>query len=80
MARRRIIIVDDHPLFRAALRQTLAAGDPSIVMEEAGDLAGLNAALDADRDCDLVLLDSICPVRAGFPACCCCGRNFRKCR
>ena len=66
MARRRIIIVDDHPLFRAALRQTLAAGDPSIVMEEAGDLAGLNAALDADRDCDLVLLDLNMPGTRGF--------------
>jgi DNA-binding NarL/FixJ family response regulator len=66
MARRRIIIVDDHPLFRAALRQTLAAGDPSIVMEEAGDLAGLNAALEADRDCDLVLLDLSMPGARGF--------------
>ena len=38
MTKRRIIIVDDHPLFRAALRQTLAGGDPSISVEEAGDL------------------------------------------
>ena len=66
MARRRIVIVDDHPLFRAALRQTLAAGDPSIVMEEAGDLTGLNAALEADRDCDLVLLDLNMPGTRGF--------------
>lgn len=66
MARRRIVIVDDHPLFRAALRQTLAAGDPSIVMEEAGDLTGLNAALEADRDCDLVLLDLNMPGMHGF--------------
>ncbi|MDP1731188.1 MAG: response regulator transcription factor [Devosia sp.] len=66
MTRRRIIIVDDHPLFRAALRQTLAGGDPSIVVEEAGDLAGLNAALEADRDCDLVLLDLNMPGVRGF--------------
>jgi DNA-binding NarL/FixJ family response regulator len=66
MARRRIIIVDDHPLFRAALRQTLVAGDAAIVMEEAGDLAGLNAALAADRDCDLVLLDLNMPGARGF--------------
>src|SRR6185312_4610001 len=45
---------------------TLAAGDPSIVMEEAGDLAGLNAALEADRDCDLVLLDLSMPGARGF--------------
>lgn len=66
MARRRIIIVDDHPLFRAALRQTLAAGDPSIAVEEAGDLDGLSAALAADRDCDLVLLDLNMPGVRGF--------------
>ena len=66
MSRRRIIIVDDHPLFRSALRQTLAGGDPSIEVEEAGDLAGLNAALEADRDCDLGLLDLNMPGVRGF--------------
>jgi DNA-binding NarL/FixJ family response regulator len=61
----RIIIVDDHPLFRAALRQTLAgAGD--VAAEEAADLAALNAALEADRDCDLVLLDLNVPGAHGF--------------
>ena len=66
MTRRRIIIVDDHPLFRAALRQTLAAGDPSIDVQEAGDLAALNAALETERDCDLVLLDLNMPGARGF--------------
>ena len=66
MTRRRIIIVDDHPLFRAALRQTLAAGDPSVVVEEAGDLPALNAALGSDRDCNLVLLDLNMPGTRGF--------------
>jgi len=62
---RRIIIVDDHPLFRAALRQTLA-GDTDIVIDEAGDLVALSASLDADRDCDLVLLDLNMPGAHGF--------------
>jgi DNA-binding NarL/FixJ family response regulator len=66
VTRRRLIIVDDHPLFRAALRQTLAGGDPSIEVEEAGDLSGLSAALEADRDCDLVLLDLNVPGARGF--------------
>lgn len=66
MTRRRIIIVDDHPLFRAALRQTLASGDPSIEVEEAGELDGLSAALESDRDCDLVLLDLNVPGARGF--------------
>lgn len=59
----RIIIVDDHPLFRAALRQTLTiAAD----VQEAGDLAALSAALEADRDCDLVLLDLNMPGAHGL--------------
>ena len=58
----RIIIVDDHPLFRAALRQTLIG----VSVEEAGDLPALNAALEADRDCDLVLLDLNMPGAHGF--------------
>jgi DNA-binding NarL/FixJ family response regulator len=62
---RRIIIVDDHPLFRAALRQTLA-GSAAANVEEAGDLAALSAALEADRDCDLVLLDLNMPGAHGF--------------
>lgn len=66
MTTRRIIIVDDHPLFRSALRQTLAGGDPSIAIEEAGDLASLSTALEADRDCDLVLLDLNMPGTRGF--------------
>jgi DNA-binding NarL/FixJ family response regulator len=66
MARRRIIIVDDHPLFRAALRQTLATGDPGIEVEEVGDLDALGASLERDRDCDLVLLDLNLPGAHGY--------------
>lgn len=62
----RIIIVDDHPLFRTALRQTLAGQGAAIKVEEAGDLAALTAALEADRDCDLVLLDLNMPGAHGF--------------
>ncbi len=58
----RIIIADDHPLFRAALRQTLSG----IAVEEVGDLNRLSAALEADRDCDLVLLDLNMPGAHGF--------------
>jgi DNA-binding NarL/FixJ family response regulator len=62
---RRIIIADDHPLFRAALHQTLdALGDISI--EEVGDLPALSAALERDRDYDLILLDLNMPGAHGF--------------
>ncbi|AKR54221.1 DNA-binding response regulator [Youhaiella tibetensis] len=66
MSNRRIIIVDDHPLFRAALRQTLAGEGSQYSIAEAGDLEGLAAALEADRDCDLVLLDLNMPGVRGF--------------
>jgi DNA-binding NarL/FixJ family response regulator len=64
----RIIIVDDHPLFRAALRQTLsvAGSGEQATVEEAGDMGALGAALEADRDCDLVLLDLAMPGAHGF--------------
>ena len=62
----RIVIVDDHPLFRAALRQTVSGVDHATRVEEAGDLDALNAALEADRDCDLVLLDLNMPGAHGF--------------
>lgn len=62
---RRFIIVDDHPLFRAALGQTLS-GEAGTVVEEASSLDELSAALAADRDCDLVLLDLNMPGARGF--------------
>ena len=63
---RRIIIVDDHPLFRAALRQTLSGGSDGVTVEDAGDLNALTAVLEADRDCDLVLLDLNMPGGHGI--------------
>jgi len=66
MTRRRILIVDDHPLFRSALSQTLSSGDNGIAVGEAGDLKQVQEAIDADRDCDLVLLDLNMPGVRGF--------------
>lgn len=52
----RVVIVDDHPLFRRGLAQLLAM-DPSLqVVAEAESGRGL-AALCAEQDPDLVLLD-----------------------
>lgn len=62
----RVIIADDHPLFRAALRQTLTAENPRIVIDEAGDLEELRAALAAEAACDLILLDLKMPGVRGF--------------
>src|SRR5207248_11417907 len=57
MADYRVIIVDDHPLFRDALKQILTAASPGIAIDEAGTIDAVTAALTNDRDFDLVLLD-----------------------
>ena len=61
-----LLIADDHPLFRAALRQ--AAGDnfPGCDISEVADLAGVLAALNAEPDTDLVLLDLHMPGSQGL--------------
>jgi DNA-binding NarL/FixJ family response regulator len=62
----RVIIVDDHPLFRDALKQTLTSAFPGIVIAEAGTLEAVSGTLASDRDFDLVLLDLKMPGVQGF--------------
>jgi len=62
----RFIVADDHPLFRGALRQSLAAGFSSIEIVEAGTLAETTAELERARETDLILLDLSMPGMRGF--------------
>ena len=57
MANYRIIIVDDHPLFRDALRQALTGCFSGSMISEAGSLDELSQILGANSDTDLILLD-----------------------
>ncbi|MGE0008696.1 MAG: response regulator [Parvibaculaceae bacterium] len=78
MAGYRVIIVDDHPLFRAALKQALSGAFKGIELDEAGTLDAVTGRLDRDSDVDLVLLDLKMPgvqglsglmfLRAQYPA------------
>ena len=52
-----LLIVDDHPLFRMALRQALQGLYPGSPVSEAGDLAQARQLLLQHNDIDLVLLD-----------------------
>lgn len=66
MAASRIIIVDDHPLFRDALRQALSSSMDKTGISEAGSLEELQGLLAADPDVDLVLLDLAMPDVQGL--------------
>ena len=61
-----IIIADDHPLFRGALKQALTgmAGNPDIV--EAGDFDAARKAAEANANADLLLLDLAMPGVSGL--------------
>ncbi len=62
----RIIVADDHPLVRGALRHAVEGAAPGCVIAECGDLAELSAELAANADVDLVLLDLSMPGVRGF--------------
>jgi DNA-binding NarL/FixJ family response regulator len=75
---RQIVIIDDHPLFRDAMKGALAGVLSNATVREASSLEDGIKILDEDRDCDLVLLDLKMPgvqglsglafLRAQFPS------------
>jgi DNA-binding NarL/FixJ family response regulator len=62
----KIIIADDHPLFRAALRQAVTQAVPGVEIVEADSLAAVQEAVEKHGDADLVLLDIHMPGTHGF--------------
>ncbi len=61
-----LLIADDHPLFRAALRGAAADAAADITTLEAGTLDAVLATLEADGEVDLVLLDLHMPGNHGL--------------
>jgi DNA-binding NarL/FixJ family response regulator len=63
-----VIIVDDHPLYRLALKGAVAAACTNCEIFEAGSVGGLFDALDQHPRVDLLLLDLNLPGAYGFNA------------
>jgi len=61
-----IVIADDHPMFRAALRMAVASAAPGAEVREAGSLAEALGAVRQDPAPDLILLDLKMPGAEGF--------------
>jgi DNA-binding NarL/FixJ family response regulator len=66
MPAQHVVIADDHPLFRNALRQALEASFAGVVVEEAGNLEQAMEHLRKVEACDLILLDLKMPGVQGF--------------
>ena len=62
----KIIIADDHPLFRAALKQAVAQAVSGAEIIEADSLESVRGCVEANSDADLVLLDLHMPGAQGF--------------
>lgn len=61
-----IIVADDHPLFRGAMRQALASAAEGALIVEAGDFLAARAAAEAHPEADLLLLDLTMPGVSGL--------------
>ena len=65
-AQTHLVIADDHPLFRDALRQAVASVVSSATISEAGSFDDSTKLLEQDSDVDLILLDLTMPGISGF--------------
>ncbi len=61
-----LLIADDHPLFRAALKQAAQDALGEVRLREAGSMQDVLATLEADDAIDLVLLDLHMPGSHGL--------------
>lgn len=65
---RQIIVADDHPLFREALKAAVGRLETATRFVEADSVASLLLALENEPDADLLLLDLNMPGAQGFNA------------
>ncbi|RPI12586.1 MAG: DNA-binding response regulator [Lysobacterales bacterium] len=65
---RQIIVADDHPLFREALKAAVGRLESGARFVEAGTVAALLEAIEGEPDADLLMLDLNMPGAQGFNA------------
>jgi DNA-binding NarL/FixJ family response regulator len=61
-----VIVADDHPLFRTAIKEALEADQGQTNFLEASSFESLQALVDKQKEVDLVLLDLHMPGVSGF--------------
>jgi len=61
-----VIVADDHPLFRTAIKEALEADQGQTNFLEANSFESLQALVDRQKEVDLVLLDLHMPGVSGF--------------
>ena len=66
MSNYHIFIVDDHPLFRGALKEALGGSINDLTISEAGSLTEINSLFEQVPSADLILLDLTMPGVKGF--------------
>lgn len=62
----RVLVADDHPMVRGALREALTGLLGEVEIAEAGSFEEIGTALTSGNDADLVLLDLSMPGVQGF--------------
>jgi DNA-binding NarL/FixJ family response regulator len=62
----RLMIADDHPLFRGALREAVSGLFATAEIAEVGTFDDVTARLERDSEFDLILLDLMMPGARGF--------------
>ena len=61
-----VIVADDHPLFRTAIKEALQASQGDTMFLEANSFETLQELVDTNQNVDLVLLDLHMPGVSGF--------------